>query len=251
MNKFLFPAILVTIYLNSFGQKETVDTSQAKVNPSNAAVKVYDRFVNTNSRLYTGMEYKEEFDQAYTDASFGSPYFRSRQWLSGSVQYDGEYYGNLLLLYNVLRDKIVTEYPPDRSRLELVAEKVQRFTIDGHTFDRIESDSSQQLAAGFYELLCDGGVKLYAKHKKKMQRVATQANAVKLYANSFSDQTSYLIFKESRFYPVKNKSSLLQVFEKEKPVVSDMIIKNRIRFKRNKMEQAFVTTIQLYNKRGK
>src|SRR5687768_6744309 len=71
------------------------------------AVKQYEASLAEQSILYNGSEYAEP---SRTENEY-HPFFKSDDWLIGSVDYDGEQFTDIPLLYDLTGDKLITELP--------------------------------------------------------------------------------------------------------------------------------------------
>lgn len=195
----------------------------------NHAIKVYTETIGGSARLYNGSQYK---DYELHDYDTGHPYFYSDDWTIGSIHYDGQYSTNVYLLYNLTLEKVIIENPFDNSKIELIKDKIARFSMAGHDFVKLSADSSSQSAvrSGFYDVLYDGRVKVYAKRSKEIvQKIESGLEKKK-----FIERNKYFIYKNGSYFPVKSKSSVLRVFNDRKTGLKKQLVKNKMVFKENR-----------------
>jgi hypothetical protein len=111
------------------------DTSFSNVARKNA-VALYEHALRSQSRLYNGSKYV-----APNHTLEEHPFFSSDDWLVGAAFYDGEYFENIALMYDLHNGALITEHLPSGQPIQLVSEKLKYFSIGRHYFERIENDS--------------------------------------------------------------------------------------------------------------
>lgn len=209
------------------------------------AHELYSRSLGVGSHLLNGVQYKEYI--ANLD-DVGHPYFESDDWVEGSVHYDGDLYEGVAILYDLLQEKVVIEHPYAGLKLELISEKINYFSLSGHRFVRLDADTMKNspIHTGFYDVLYDGRVKLYAKRRKekKEQIVQTELQV------QFLKSDRIYILKQGLYIPVKTKSSLLDVFNDRKSDLRKYIRKNKINFRKHR-EDAITRVVSFYDESGK
>lgn len=184
--------------------------------------KIYDQFIYGQSRLYNGSEYHD-----YLSRNDEHPYFGVDDWAYGDILYDDELYTNVPMFYDLSRDKVISEHILNGSKLELVSEKIQRFSMTGHTFVRLQKDKNGTIATGFYDRLYNGQTKVFARREKALQQRVESNDIIAL----FEEHNRLFILKNERYLPVKKKGSVLDAFEDQKQEIKSFINKNKIRFK--------------------
>src|SRR5712672_2877441 len=96
-------AFLLLIASVSFAQPASRDTAfvaSAKQNTKD----LYSHFITSQSQLYRGSDYHK-----YVPTEDEHPYFMLDDWKEGTIAYDGEYYENVPLLYDMFKDKVIIE----------------------------------------------------------------------------------------------------------------------------------------------
>jgi hypothetical protein len=204
-----------------------------------SARQVYTNQIAGGAHLYNGVEYKD-YDLKHDD--IGHPYFMEDDWLTGSIEYDGQLYEHVDIMYNIVRDKVVIDHPYSHFKVELISEKIGRFTISDHTFVRLVKDSAHTISTGFYDELYNGETKVYVKRAKEIQENLS-ARVVIL---EFTDHNKFFIAKNGIYYQVKNKASVLKVFYDRKTMLRKYLSKNKIRFKQNR-EFALKASAKFYD----
>jgi len=132
----------------------------------------------------------------------------------------------------LIQDRIIIENPYYYTKIDLIQEKVKSFSLAGHDFVKLSRDSSSvsQLATGFYEVLYNGHVKVYAKRSKEI--VAKIENGIE--KKTFKEKNRYFIYKNNVYFPVSNKSSVLKVFADRKTMLRTKLADRKIVFNRDR-----------------
>ncbi len=207
----------------------------------NNQVTLYTDFIHGQSRLYNGSEYRD-----YLSQDEEHPYFGVDDWAYGDIIYDDELYKNVPLFYDLSRDKVISEHLLNGAKLELVSEKIRRFSINGHTFTRRQKGGNGLAEDGFYDLLYDGRSKVIVRREKRLQQKVESNDIIEI----FEEKNRLFVLKEETFVPVKNKSSVLDLFADRKQEVKSFMKKNNIKFKTER-ETAVVRVAEFYDTQNK
>jgi hypothetical protein len=145
------------------------------------------------------------------------------------------------LLFDLSIDQVIVEH--DRgSPVRLIPEKVQQFTMLGHTFVRLVKDDKNKLSDGFYDQLYHGKSKVYAKHSKRYRETLQAPKVIP----SFDEGVRYYVVKDGNFHVVKTKGSVLQVLSDRKSELKNFLRKNRIRYNDDR-EKTIVRLTEFYD----
>ncbi len=209
--------------------RDTAFVSYARENTKN----VYTQIMKEQAQLYNGGDYLD-----YNPQKDEHPYFISEDWITGSIQYNNERYSNVSLLYNIYTDQVITEQPSS-IMIQLIRDKVQSFSIDGHQFIMIKETD---LPTGFYDQLSDGKVKFFAKRIKEFHETISSSEIQR----DFTEKSKYYICKDGHYYLVKGKKSVLNVLGDRKRELNQFIHQNHLRFRKNR-EVTIIKLIEFYN----
>jgi len=235
---------LSTVPIGSAHSQTHVADTAFVVSAVKNAREVYTRSLGVGSHLLNGIQYKE-YNPHLDDV--GHPYFVSDDWVEGTVHYDGDVYEGVAILYDLVRERIVIEHPYAGIKLDLIREKIKYVDLPGHRFVRIDADTikNSPIRTGFYDLLYDGRTKFYAKRQKtKKEEIVGMEIKV-----SFSENDHLYIYKKGEYFPVKSKSSVLDVLGDRKAEVRKYIRKNKIRFRKGR-ELAMTRVVSFYDESG-
>lgn len=197
---------------------------------------VYQGFIQDNSSFYSGYEYKEI---VVNSQDVGVPYFLSDDWMEGSIIYNQQFYTQVDLLFDVVNNKIITHPYNSGIKIELVYDKVNRFTMGDHVFVRLQNFSD---TTNFYEQLAEGRSGLYALRKKNLSRQIVSGKVIQ----SFTDKSTYYITFNGKLVPIKRRSDLFKTYPEYKVRIKQQLTEKRIRFKRN-FEDALIEGVTVIN----
>ena len=191
------------------------------------AVNFYHRSVYPETGLYNGGQY---VDYIYTIKE-GNPYFLSTGYAEGSLCYDKVHYQQVQLIYDMVKECLITQDPTHLYKVALNNEKISSFSILGHNFVRLIADSSdnQLPGTGFYECLYSGSLAVFKKEKKELKDREVSNNIIR-YVQVTSD---YYIRKDGKYFPVGNKKSVLHLLADRKKQLESYIRKNSLKIRRN------------------
>jgi len=201
------------------------------------AVALFYNNINDHAGLYNGSEYI-----MYDQRIKGTPYFLDGSQQLGSVFYNGTLYNNVTLIYETTTGSVVVREFGQGIFISLVNEKLNYFSLLGHTFVHLMPDSSNKIINnGFYDQLYNGPTTVYAKRQK------TVYEDPRTFEKSFVESNHYYVYKDNVFYEVDGKNSVLGVFKNKKKDLVKYIRQNDISYKRDP-ETAIVKMAEYYDK---
>ena len=194
-----------------------------------------DSLLRNASGLYNGSEY-EPHDVIFTD---GHPFFQQAGFQEGSIAYDGHYYQGTDLMLDLVRDELILLHYNGYSRISMVKEKVDSFSINDMAFINIKPGTSiRGLSPGYYMILYKGKSMLLEKLSKSMQvYYRGTSSGVEVFNN-----VEYFLVSGDYAQNVKRKKSFLNQLSKKEAVVQTLR-KNRIYYKDSPilfMQQALI-----------
>ena len=236
MPKRLFYVLLIYIFSQNV-KAQSVDDSTFNKSTSNM-IDVYYQALDEQSPLYNGREYVE-YPFTFLE---GHPFFGSAVWVNGNINFDGMTFHEVPMVYDIIKDQVVILDFRKVFKITLPADKIQQFTISGHTFIRLLHDSSNQIKTGFYDQLYNGKIGLFAKREKKIYE-----KYLDLHTNNVAyEHNTYYIKKEGIYYMIKNKRTMLNILKSKKKEIQQYLRKNGIQFINNK-EKAIIMAVEYYD----
>jgi len=191
--------------------KDSLFIATATTNGKN----IYTATIRNQSQLYNGSDFK-----VYQSLQDEHPYLFSDDWITGSVQYDGNLYEDVSIQYDIQNDEVIIEYYNGIRSIKLTKPKVQYFTLEHNKFVLIQDP---QIAVGFYQVLYEGPTKVYAKHSKTLQETISDREI----QHSFTEKTKYYIHTKGSYHLVSSKGSVLNVFKDKKKELNQFANKNK------------------------
>lgn len=226
-------AFCILLILNSLLLQAQTPLDSSYIN----ALTVYANTVGVNQHIYNGAEYID-----YDHRINGNPFFEKKSFAGGSIMYDGVLYNNVQIIYDIWRDDVVIKNHNNLPLL-LVKEKVAAFNIEGHHFIKITADSlTEKLGlSGFYNVLYNGNVKLFAKRKKVIDEKITSQSS----ESSFLQKNEYYILNNSVFFAVADKRSVLSALSDQKPTLQKYMKQQKLKFRKN-LEADLIKAVAYY-----
>jgi hypothetical protein len=188
------------------------------------------------SGLYNGPEYKPD-ELLYND---GSP-FLLPDWMKGTVTYGNTRYSNVELMYDVLKDQLLLKHFDGSSRIQLVKERVDSFSLGNKRFVHLTPIKAKSLGMepGFYEILFEKDLVLLKKYKKNTQ-LNTQTGSA---AYDVFTKYSYFLFSGSGVNPISGKKNFLKLIGATARLESTLRAKG-LNFRKNK-DQYMINALSL------
>ncbi|WP_313113667.1 hypothetical protein [Aequorivita sediminis] len=127
----------------------------------------YDNIVGVeNTGLFNGTEFTDLF--LNTDGTYR--YFKGYDYVRGTINYNGEFYSNVLLKYDLFEDNLITHSEGKLSvfNVKLIPNFITSFSIYDRNFVKIAALNLPLAGNGFFEEAYLGNqFKLYIKHSKR------------------------------------------------------------------------------------
>ncbi|MDC8000550.1 hypothetical protein POV26_05850 [Aequorivita todarodis] len=183
----------------------------SQTNSQNKIYETYDNIVGLdNTGLFNGTEFTDLF--LNTDGTYR--YFNGYDYAVGSVTYNGQYYVNVFLKYDLLEDNLLTRSDDNLSifNVKLIPEFVGSFSIYGRNFVSMPGTNLEITGNGYFEAAYLGNkLDLYIKHTKKKKDKPLK-NGVQY---RFSEYNFYVL-KNSGNYTIINSERELRKLLPEK-----------------------------------
>jgi len=167
-------------------------------------------------------------------SAVGSPNHANLVMLDhSSVVFDGFFYNDIPLLYDLVIDQLVTIHPERKVEIYLEKHLVDWFSIQRDQFVRI-GDVQSELAPGFYQLVYQGENYIcYAKHSKEVRRYAS---GTILEHRFFETVTYYLRIGDDPFRVVKSQKELLSLADDHRRAIRRALRANGLSFRARPVE---------------
>jgi len=198
------------------------------------AITRYNAVIDGQSEIYNGVQY-----HLYPPAYKGSAYFQDRAMcMPAIVRYNGTWYKNVPVLYDMYTDEMVSEL--NDSLYTLRADRISAIYLYGHHFVYLKSPESKNLPAGYYDQLYGGRSSVLVKRARAVQNRVTQQTVEVMYEN----QDVIYIKKGDKYMPVSSKGSVLNVFKDKSKQLKQYLGDNKVTYKKDK--EASVVKLAAY-----
>ncbi len=195
---------------------------------SRAATQAIDYFnavVANGSEIYNGAVY--EF---YPPANKGSFYFQDKNYcIPGLVRYNGNWYKNFPILYDIYNDIIVSTL--NNKLFILNTGKVSDVYLLNHHFTHINGQSQDDLAPGFYDEVYNGRSQVLIK---RIKFITDHVVGSQVSETFYEDKSNAYIKKGNKYYLVDSRGSFLDTFKDKKKDLNRYMKDNKIDYKKNK-----------------
>jgi hypothetical protein len=180
----------------------------------------------------------------------GSPYYLRDVTMEENVTSDGVEYSKIRIVFDLIQNEVVSVMPGTGAFVSLATNKIDRFTLSGHTFVNLKKESIRQpdFKPGFYDLLYDGKkIKVFAK---RIKVYSESSNTIKYGAaiqKVYTDKSEIFLLKDEHLFAVKNKKTLLSLINDKKSQIDSYIERSRLKISKNNFEKAIVDILKEYD----
>lgn len=214
---------------------QSADSSSYDAAVANLTNRFYQG-VGEQSRLYNGLVY-----DSYDSSIKGSPYLDDVDtWRPGSVEYDGENFENVSMIYDLYTDQLVVLLYNHASPIALIADKVSSFDLHQRHFVRVANGG---IKAGFYEQLYAGKSQLIKRTEKLLKSTSDRNGRERLFV-PFKDVPDYYVKKGSVYYKVSSQSSVLDLLADKKKELKQYIKDKHLQF--DDLRELALTSVMAY-----
>ncbi len=199
---------------------------------------VYYQTFKGNEPIYNGRLF-----EAYSPLITGSPFLGDLKWGLGAICFDGVWYKDLSLRYDVNAGTLIIE---NQQKIPVIvsSEKLSAFFLGNRKFLQLGPDFDKSLTRAFYEIVDASSLPVLILRKKYIKEWIDQTQAK--VNREFTWNSQFYIYKNGACYQVQSQKDLTTILKLKKAVVRRALKKAHIRFKTD-MEAAILTTVQLYN----
>ncbi len=233
---FLLKILLFNVMIGGVTHAQTPTTDSL----DNIALRKAEAFFTTSikeqSRIFNGPAH-----YAYGSNVGGSAFFMDASISIGTVVYEGNFYKDVPLLYDLYLDRLVSVN--DGDLFSMVTDKVNEFYLLGHHFIYMPTPNpknSSPIESGFYDLIYDGKMRILAKRVKKLQ-----FSTNKEVPNYFNPKVTYYLERGGQYEVVGSESSFLNLFKDKKSELKKKLTASKVKFNKNP-EEAMVIMAAYY-----
>lgn len=189
--------------------------------------------------VYVGRVYAEQ-----TYLMNGSPYLASDSMSSGWIVYDGQFFPDVKLQWDVFQNFVLIRALNGYSKIILRNELIDSFHFAGHTVRQMEANRDQNLSVGgLYDILYEGKIAFIARRKK--ENMANLDGRRVVY--HFRDKSILYVKKDEVYYRVSNRRDVLRLFSSQAAGIKRDVRRAGLRWKKD-FEQALLVSVMHYDK---
>jgi hypothetical protein len=234
IRQILYPAFSLTVLISFL----SIDTAVCNLLYVSAVRKDQDT-LDLKQYLYNGRVWRD----VYSHRVKGDQYLYSKEFLPGSVKFNGRSFKNLNLRYDILNDEIMI-ITDQGNILQLNKEMVDNFDLEyeniTHSFTNSDSDSLKMLK-GYTEILYKGNTALFVKYLKEITR-SSQAGTNEV----FEQVHRVYLLKDGTVYKISTKKEFLTLLDDKKNQITSYIRTNKLKVSR-KTPGSFVPVLKFYD----
>lgn len=169
-------------------------------------------------------------------------FFQSDHYAKGGIVYDGIFYPELSIKYDIIRDELLLLAPDHIEGIVLQQEHVNSFTLYEHQFINIKPETSLKgISAGYYDLLYKGKICLLVKRQKEItEKIEERVE------NFISSKDSYYLLKDSSYQQISSKQDLLRLLKSTNDKNEAYIKANKLNFGKD-FEQSVLSLVGFHN----
>jgi len=188
-----------------------------------------------------------EIKNVLTEADIeGSPYMTD-EFINGSVFTTSKIqYNDIPLRYNVYNDEMQFQAPDGNIAAIAAPEVIEKVTFGDYTMEYIPFTNAKKIRRGFFVLLVDGNVKLYARPNVEYRPPVPPAPYKEPEPAKFLEKpdTYYIRIGLEAAQLIENKKDLEEIFPDHKKEVATFIKKNKVNHRK---EEKLKELVEYYN----
>ena len=188
-----------------------------------------------------------EIKNVLTEADIkGSPYMTG-EFINGSVFTTSKIqYNDIPLRYNVYNDEMQFQAPDGNIAAIAAPEVIEKVTFGEYTMEYVPFTNAKKIRRGFFVLLVDGNVKLYARPNVEYRPPVPPAPYKDAEPPKFLEKpdTYYIRIGMEAAQLIENKKDLEEIFPDHKKEVATFIKKNKVNHRK---EEKLKELVEYYN----
>ena len=180
-------------------------------------LKAFENAAGNGSVLFRGKQ-----ANPYQHAANGNPYWSSTTFVPAEIVFEGRLYDDVLVNIDAITGQVLVRKDGSPIAIALPVGSVSTITTESGHFELVP-DGVEGIPEGLYEILGDGGQKVYKHVKKQLKTGAQNMNGEPIgyvdpgYRSDVHDyyaisRTYYFKDLEGRFSRIRNKRDLVRKF---------------------------------------
>lgn len=172
-----------------------------------------------NTILFNGIEFIDEERTVNEKNKF---LYSSQEFKPGSVTYDGQFFPDIRLKYNVYDDVVLVKlsFKDKISIFQLITSKIDQFSIRENRFINLSNQRNLHGIKGFYQLL--GRYPEFSIYKKYRKRPDKKLDRDFLYYEFKDLDPEYYLEYQNEFLSVNSRGELYSIFPEYKQEIKSL-----------------------------
>lgn len=238
MPKFLSAFFKTLLFLLSF-HCAFAQNNQTSV--ENSLVQSFNRQLANQSRLLNGVSYVD-----YAGKLDGNAFlYDNNDFVKATLVYDDIEYTDVPIVYDVVKDKVVTLLPNGYTKYSLLNDRLASFTLRNEKFIYfVPKDSTASQIPGFYKLEHEGQASVLVKYSKTVKEIVDSYGARK----KFTGKVDYYILSNDKLQRVNRDSDIHKILGLDKGDLKQHLKAKNLKF-RKQPEQTLVEAVSFLEQR--
>ncbi|TPG71820.1 hypothetical protein [Hymenobacter nivis] len=173
----------------------------------------------------------------------GRPFFLSSEPQPGTLDYDGQHFAGVALLYEQVQDQVLLYGTAQAEPVQLIRQQVRGFELAGHRFVHLPADAAGVVAEGFYDVVVAGPAQLLARRTKKLE-ASTGGYSMK---GEYEEITRFFIQRPAGFYEVATLRQVLGALADKQTELQAHARRNHLRLAADSREASLAALVKEYN----
>lgn len=168
----------------------------------------YQQYMGAEAPLFNGALYVD-----YTHTVSGSlPFWNNtRDFVKGSILFNNILYTDVLINYDVYKDKLLIQHPVNYKIFEVQLKDITWFDLASYRFTAIHTPE-KGLRPGFYEVVYSGrNSAVYGRHSKELSQDLSENTA----RHSLTGKCVYYVYRGGQSFKITTIKSLLQAYKND------------------------------------
>ncbi|GAB3429477.1 hypothetical protein [Niabella aquatica] len=217
----------MTLHITAVSQGQSLAAYEQQKSPSVAhAWDTYINYLGVDAEIFNGRVYNDYRSSLFS----GSPLLSVAQNTLGDVVYNGIWYRNLPLMYDVYKDVLLGFKYGDNLLYEIEKSRISLFHLGEREFVHLNTASYPNAAPGFYEVLFKGGKSnVWVKYGKEYSEDLGSTSTRRI----LTDRVQYFIEKQGMFNRVNSARAILKQYNDKQDEMKKYIKDHGLNAKKN------------------
>jgi hypothetical protein len=212
---------------------------------ANSEALLYNWFDNKIGKENLGINNGPLHINSYLPFYKSDSYYLSDKFTSADVSYDGQFYYDQKLKYDIYKDILILKPNGEYNYmgLILIKEKIDFFSINGKKFINLNFKKAilPEFINGYYELiLTTEKFIFYIKHHKDISKIIIDTNIL----NEFEENNQFVLNYKDKFFQINSKKDLTNLFPEYRNKINEYYLLNKEKEKINRTQ--FMENLMIY-----